>query len=129
MISKKLKNLFLISIPIFIAHGLEEYFTNFYTFDPVLFKHLGDTTKELFIIAQVGLIVLALIIYYFLLNRKPGFMISILWGVLLILEFEHLYRAISLGGYTPGLITGLLFIPLNFFYWKEFLINWRKLNT
>jgi len=30
MISQNLKNIFLLLIPIFIAHGLEEYFTDFY---------------------------------------------------------------------------------------------------
>lgn len=33
MLSKKLRNIFIISIPVFIAHGLEEYFTNFYNLD------------------------------------------------------------------------------------------------
>ena len=30
MISTRLKNIFALSIPVFIAHGPEEYFTGFY---------------------------------------------------------------------------------------------------
>ena len=33
MISQKLKTLFYISIPVFIAHGLEEFFNGFYNVD------------------------------------------------------------------------------------------------
>ncbi len=33
MISQKLKTIFCISIPVFIAHGLEEYFNGFYNTD------------------------------------------------------------------------------------------------
>lgn len=33
MISKKLKTIFIISIPVFVAHGLEEFFNSFYNVD------------------------------------------------------------------------------------------------
>ena len=45
MISKKIQNLFLISIFLFIAHGLEEYFTGFYNVDSLFyfaFRHFEN---------------------------------------------------------------------------------------
>ncbi len=126
MVSKRIKFLFLLSIPLFVAHGIEEYMTGFYNFDPILFSHLKTHSKELYIVSQIGLVVFALFTYYFLLDKKIGLVISLLWGLLLILELEHFYRALSLHMYTSGFITGLLLVILGIFYWKELITTFRK---
>ena len=126
MVSKNLRKLFLFSIPLFIAHGIEEYITGFYTFDPLLFGHLGSLSKPLYILSKIALIAVALTVYLFILDKKFAFIVAILWGLLLAFEIEHLYRAVSLHMYTSGLFTGILLVILGIFYWKELIRIWSQ---
>ena len=56
MISTKLKNIFLISIILFITHGVEEFFTGFYNIDKSFLLTVGKISNNLplvFILYQI----------------------------------------------------------------------------
>ncbi len=134
MISKNLRRLFLISIPLFIAHGLEEYLTKFYDVYPLLnftwtrsiFQSIPQAT---FLTFQLMWWVLLLVVYL-LLRRDRGTMYLMTFvGFIYIYEITHIVSALVVQGYTPGLTTGLAFPCVAFFYWKELIKNWRDKIT
>ena len=126
MISEKLKTLFLISIPVFILHGIEEYTTRFYDIYPLLnFRWTENVFNSIpqatFLTFQIMWWLLLAVTYLLLKGGKPQFFIMVLVGVIYIYECTHILSAIILQGYTPGLTIGLLFPVVGFFYWKELL--------
>ncbi len=131
MISNKLKNLFLISIPLFIVHGTEEYLTHFYDIYPLLnfrwteniFQSIAQAT---FFTFQIMWWVLLIVVYIFLRGGKGTLYLMTFVGLIYIYEITHILSAILMQGYTPGLTTGLLFPFMAFFYWKELLKKWDK---
>ena len=125
MISKKLKLVFGISIPVFIVHGIEEYFTRLYDFDP--FYQSFSNPKAVFIFFVLVLGNTLLIISYILIRKnKWVFGLSIALGLLFIFELIHIYDAVRVGGYYPGLITSFAFPIISIFLWKELLKNWKN---
>lgn len=131
MISNKLRNLFLLSIPLFIIHGLEEYLTKFYDVYPVL--NMKWTENIFSSIPQASFLTLQvmwwllLIVAYILLRRDRGTLyLMTLVGLIYLYELTHILSSIMLQGYTPGFNTALLFPFMAYFYWKELLKNWHK---
>lgn len=128
MISKRLQNLFLISIPLFIAHGLEEYFTGFYNTDSIfyfVFQPFGSMSvfQATFLLFQIMIWIL-LIVSYLILSRRMLLKLLTFLGLIFVFELSHLIKALISWNYYPGLITGLLFPIIGFFYWKELIKNW-----
>ena len=127
MISQKLKNIFLLSILAFIAHGLEEIFTGFYNADGSQVDFwLGSlnsmpTPQATFILFQIMLWLMLIVAYLLLLGPKWQLRLMFIPGVALIYELHHLYKAFQAGGYYPGIITAILLYILGFFFWKELL--------
>ena len=124
--SKKLEYLFLFAVSLFIAHGFEEYWTGFYAIDSQVrfifgFLESSASLQTIFLVFQITLWIL-LVAAYFVIKRgwwlRP---ILILMGFIFIYELHHLYKAIAVGGYYPGLLTALVFPVLGFFYWLELL--------
>ena len=131
--TKRLQWLYLLSIPLFIAHGLEEYFTGIYVVDSqvqfalAFLKPLGSLQTR-FLIYQI--VLWALLVTAYLLVRKGILqtLLSVLLGLILIYELQHFYGAFITGGYYPGLVTAFLFPVIGFFLWKE-LFKQRVLVT
>ncbi len=128
--TKKLQKLFLISILLFIAHGFEEILTGFYNIDShaaFLFGGLAElpNMQALFLLFQI-MFWLTLIISYLLL-RGPKWQLRLMFipGVIFVYELHHLYKAIEVGSYYPGLITALAFPVVGFFFWKELLQSYK----
>ncbi|HLD04667.1 MAG TPA: HXXEE domain-containing protein [Candidatus Nanoarchaeia archaeon] len=131
MITKKLQTLFLFSIPLFIAHGLEEYFTGFYLVDPIFKFALGPlltlpTSQATFLLFQLMLWLLLIISYIILKQGRALLIFMTFIGLIFIFELHHLLEAIFSMNYYPGTLTALLFPILGFFYWKELIQNWKK---
>lgn len=126
MISLKLKNLFLFSIPLFIAHGIEEYFTGLYNVDSHVkfmfgyFVHLAPL-QATFLIFQIMLWLLLIVSYLLIRGEKWQLRLMIIPGIIFIYELHHFYKAFAVGGYYPGLITALLFPIIGVLYWKEWI--------
>ena len=131
MISQKLKNIFILSIPVFIPHGLEEYFTGFYLVDPIFKFALGPlltlpTSQATFLLFQLMLWLLLIISYIILKQGRALLIFMTFIGLIFIFELHHLLEAIFSMNYYPGTLTALLFPILGFFYWKELIQNWKK---
>jgi len=133
MVSNKLRNIFLISIPLFILHGIEELLTKFYDIYPLLnFKWTENIFQSIpqatFFFFQI-MWWLLLIVAYILLKKDRGTIYLMTFvGLIYIYEITHILSAVVTQGYTPGFTTGLVFPFIAFFYWKELLNNWRSLH-
>ena len=127
MIPEKLKTIFFISIPVFIAHGLEEYFTGFYKID-LSYRYLFGCISDLpvvFLIYQI-LLWLLLIIVYCLLGKSWIKWILILVGITYVGELQHLIMTIILKQYYPGAITSIAISIIGCIFLKELLKNFRQ---
>jgi len=131
MISQKLKTIFYISIPVFIAHGLEEIFNGFYNVDwsfKFMFGFLETMSvpQATFITFQV-MIWIAFIVFAFLIaSEKWRLRLLILPGIIYIIELHHIWKALESWSYYPGVITSIAFPIIGFLFWKELLINWKN---
>ena len=126
MASEKLKLLFAISIPIFMAHGLEEFWTDFYSVDPHyrwLFSPFEGmpvykATFVLFnLMAWLWLVTSLLLIS----GAKWQLRLALLPMLLYVFELHHLLDIAAARGYTPGAVTGVAFPFLTFFYGRQWL--------
>jgi len=131
MISQKLKTIFYISIPVFIAHGLEEILNGFYNFDwstKIVFGFLNGMSlpQATFVVFQI-MLWLALIIFAFLItSEKWRLRLMFLPGIIFIVELHHPWSAITSWGYYPGVITSIPLVILGFLFWKELLSNYKN---
>ncbi len=127
MISSKIKNIFLFSIPLFIAHGTEEYFTGFYKVDDIIFGHLRqEAAQPAFLTLQIIWWVMLIITGLKLITSKWAFRIMIFVGLVYIFEIHHLIHAFVLKAYYPGVITALVFPLVAFLFWKEMIRIYRN---
>ena len=126
MIPQKLKLIFFTSIPVFIAHGLEEYLTGFYNIDPIskfVFGYFNNlpTPQATFLLFQI-ILWLTLIVFAFLIaGEKWRFRLLLLPGIIYIFELHHFWKAIEFGRYYPGLVTAIAFPILGYLFWAELL--------
>src|SRR3989344_5164662 len=124
MISTKLKTIFGLSIPLFIAHGIEEFLTGFYNldaWDQAIFAPLASLSVHgaMFLTFQIMFWLLLIISFLLLRGERVQFYLLALLGVIYIFELHHIVKAILAGGYYPGLITSLAFPVVAVFFWKE----------
>lgn len=132
MITTRLKTIFAISIPLFIIHGIEEFVTHFYDIDAhdqAVFGILSGLSNHgaTFVVFQVMLWLLLTISLLLLLGPKWQFNVLALVGLIYLYELHHIYKAIMIGGYYPGLITSLAFPFFIFFFWKEWFTHRKTL--
>ena len=131
MISQKLKNIFYISVPVCIAHGLEEILNGFYNVDwstKIVFGFLDGMSlpQATFVVFQI-MLWLALIIFAFLItSEKWRLRLMFLPGIIFIVELHHPWSAITSLGYYPGVITSIPLVIIGFLFWKELLSNFKN---
>lgn len=133
MISSRLKNLFLIGILLFIAHGMEEYFTGFLSGngDPIfnfIFRPFEGMSPEeaTFVMFQLMFWSSLIMIFLLLSGKKWALTVLVLPGIIYVVEAHHLIEAAIHRAYYPGMVTALFFPVLAFFYWKELLKQLRS---
>jgi hypothetical protein len=126
----QLKTTFAVSIPIFILHGLEEYFTGFYKVDAsyqYLLKLVDiNNSPPVFLIYQVMLCCL-LIIIYFISEKAWAKWLMVLVGVIFIAEAQHLMITFTSGAYYPGTFSSVALLIIGFFFWKQLIINFKRI--
>lgn len=129
MNSNKLRRIFGLSIPVFVIHGLEEYFHEFYNIDShVEFVLMGFGSYQIaFLIFQL-VFWLSLVLASIFFQRLPRAVI-VLIGLVYIYELSHLIKAIEVGGYYPGLISASVLYIAAFFYLKELAKNRSLINS
>lgn len=130
MISQKLKTIFIISIPVFVAHGLEEYFNDFYSVDWSFkfvfgFLETMSVPQATFLVFQI-MIWLAFIVFAFLIaSEKWRLRLMMLPGIIYIFELHHIWKTFESWGYYPGVITAIAFPIIGFLFWKELVKNFQ----
>lgn len=132
MVSQKLQLIFLLSIPVSIVHGIEEYITGFYqtdNFTRLFFSYSENmtATQASFVTFQIMIWLLLIISAILITKPKWHFYIMVNPGLVYIFELHHIIKAAMIGSYYPGLITALLFPVIGFFYWKQLIKDWKKL--
>ncbi|RJQ34112.1 HXXEE domain-containing protein [Candidatus Parcubacteria bacterium] len=128
--TKKLQQLFLISIPLFIIHGLEEIFMGFYNIDSQVDFWFGNlnslpTSQATFILFQIMIWLMLIVAYLLLLGPKWQLRLMFIPGIIFVYELHHLYKAVEVGGYYPGLITAIPLYIVGFLFWKELVKNYK----
>lgn len=131
MITVKLKEIYLVSVVLFLIHGIEEYLTQFPTIDPIftgIARHIPIDQNLLFILLQiVWLLFLTAIIIIAPSREKVALRLMVLVGLVFIFELEHLIRAAVSQSYYPGLVTAVLLAIIGFTFWNEFSkVNQRR---
>ena len=132
--TKRLQTLFLISIPLVIAHGLEEYFTGFYNVDSIfhfMFRYFQNMSifQATFLLFQIMLWFLLVISYLVLIRGKWLLSLMTFLGLIYIFEIHHLIKSLVSWTYYPGAITALLFPVIGFLFWKELIHNWKQIKN
>ena len=130
MISKRLKNIFAISIPVFMAHGLEEYFTGFFDIDNIsrfVFSPLETmpVLQATFLLLQIMIWLLLIVSLLLITNVKWQLRLMIIPGLIYIFELHHLWKAVMSWGYYPGSVTAIAFPIIGFLFWKELLKHYK----
>ena len=131
MISPHLKTIFALSIPVFIAHGIEEYLTGFYNldqWDEWIFGLLPFTSihQSMFATFQVMFWLLLIVSLLLLLNEKVRFYLLAIVGIIYLFELHHIFKAVFAWSYYPGLITALAFPVFVVLFWKEWFRSFRS---
>lgn len=126
MLSKKIQNLFLISAILFVAHGLEEYFTGFYQVDSLfyfVFKYFDHMSvfQAIFLLFQIMLWILLAISYMLIFKKDWLLGLVALPAIACITEIHHIVKAAIRWAYYPGSITAVILLVVGYFYWKELL--------
>lgn len=126
--TKKLKTIFAISIPLFIVHGLEEYFSGYYIqsgFYSFVFEPLGKMTnpESIFWLFQIMFLLLLIISSLLLISEKWRLRVMIIPGLVYLFEIQHLLNALVHWGYYPGAITAIAYPIIAFFFWQELIEN------
>jgi hypothetical protein len=132
MITSKLKYIFGLSIPLFIAHGIEEYLTGFYNldqWDEWIFGLLpfASIHQAMFATFQAMLWLLLIVALLLLTSERMRLYVLALAGFIYLFELHHPIKAILAGGYYPGLMTSLLFPVVAYLFWKEWYQNYKKI--
>ena len=130
MISTRLKNIFLLSVPVFIVHGIEELITGLYKVDShvqFMFEYFYrlPTPQGIFLLFQIMLWFILIISAFLISGEKWQLRLIFIPGLVYIYELHHLWKALMVKGYYPGLITALAFPVIAFFFWKELLRCFR----
>ncbi|MBI5469830.1 HXXEE domain-containing protein [Candidatus Kaiserbacteria bacterium] len=126
MISLKLRIIFYTSIPLFVAHGMEEYINHLYNVHSSfkwLFSYFDSMAipQATFLLFQIAFWLLLIISAVLLSGEKWRLYMMILPGLIFIFELHHFWKAYASWNYYPGVITAIGFPILGFFYWKELI--------
>lgn len=132
MVTSKLKQLFYLSVPVFMVHGFEEYITGFYAIDPWSKFILGSlevlpSNQAIFLLLQIMIGLLLTVSALLLKGGAWIFRLFVFYGFVYLFELHHLVKAILVGGYYPGVITAFLIYILGFLYWKELIKVWKRI--
>lgn len=131
MISNKLKRIFLISLILIYAHGIEEIIGGFQYFDSFIVygANLFNTTPEIFywvshLVWWVSLPILFLLFH----KNRLGLLLMALYGLVFFIELHHPIKGLLIGSYYPGMVTALFYPVVGFFYWKQIIRDWKAKN-
>ncbi len=129
MISKNLQLLFVLSLLLIAAHGVEETLTEFRRTDPFVISianYLGTTPEMFYWIFHIIWWVLLPSVYIFL--RKSDVLLPLLtlFSIVFVFELHHVVKAVIANRYYSGMFTALFYPILGVFFYKELIKNWKE---
>ena len=128
MVSDKLRHLFLLSLLLIYAHGVEEIVNGFQDSDSFMIygANLFNTTPEIFYWVSHLIWWAFLPILFLLFNKKRlGLILMTLYGFVFFIELHHPIKGLLVGSYYPGMITAMLYPIFGIFYWKQIIKDWK----
>lgn len=124
--TKRLKVLISLSVPLLIAHSLEEYLTDFQGWSPAFTEGFqlisGNAILTFLIMMWISFTILAAMA----INEHWRLYVAILPAVLFTFEMHHWVEFIIDPHYKGGDITAIAIPVFLYFYWKEWWINIKK---
>ena len=124
--TKKFRILFYLSIPLLIAHSLEEYLTDFYNFNPVLMRGMQSIVENPILTFLVMLWLVLIVIAIMITNQRWRLYLAVFPGLLFTFELHHWVEFFIDWRYAAGEVTAAIFPVFLYFFWKEWLINFNK---
>ena len=131
MISKRLKNIFLLSLLLIYSHGVEEIIGGFQHFDSFMVfgaKYFGTTPEVFYWISHLVFWILLPTLFLLFRNRRIGLVLISMFGLIFFIEIHHIIKGITANRYYPGMTTALFYPVIGFFFWKELIKNWRTVK-
>ena len=110
--------MFLLLVILQAIHSVEEFIFKLYErFPPMrfLFQNAPHLAKPAFAISNALLVLIGLVCFYYWVQpaRKGATVVVWIWITIESLNVvAHIVWAALIGGYNPGLVTGLLFVPV-----------------
>lgn len=129
MTTSRLKNIFLIAIPFFIAHEIEEWLTNFWDTDALtkfVSQYFQTISQATFVGWNAAFILSLIAIFLVLKGGKSTLFVMWALGFIFIFELNHAIKALASFSYYSGAITSIPLLIIGFFFWKELIKQWRK---
>ena len=121
--NRKVRAAFLALILLQAAHSTEEFIFKFYErFPPmrIIYQGLPNLTKPAFAISNLFLFLIGLSCFYYWIKPERKGARTVIWVWIVMESFNaiaHFVWAILIRGYNPGLVTGILFVPLLIYLW------------
>src|SRR6266446_3276848 len=113
-----IRTMFLLLVILQAIHSAEEFIFRLYErFPPMrlLYQNAPYLAKPAFVISNASLVLIGLGCFYYWVQPARKGARAVVW-VWLIMESlnvtAHLVWAILIGGYNPGLVSGVLFVPV-----------------
>ena len=108
----------LIALPLFAIHVAEEYLTAFYSVDPST-QFVAAYLNVAPLIVYTSIQVILFLFLSFLIFKRNALLLF-LFGLILVLELDHLIQSVILGRYE-AVITSIPLLVLGFFFWQKFI--------
>ncbi|OGI63742.1 hypothetical protein A2914_01025 [Candidatus Nomurabacteria bacterium RIFCSPLOWO2_01_FULL_41_21] len=109
---KRVESFVHVLVPLFVVHFLEEIFTDFASIDLSvlhLSKYFNLDQQITFSLIQIALFLfLAVLLVLVLSKKRIPFILSLIFSIISLYEFSHVYEALKTQSYYPGLITGVI---------------------
>ena len=128
MISHQLKRIFLFSLVLIYAHGLEEIIGGFQYFDSFMIfgaEYFGTTPETFYWISHLIWWSLLPVLFFLFNKSRLGLPLMSLYGLVFIVELHHPIKGFLAGRYYPGMITALFYPVFGFFYWRQIINDWK----
>jgi len=124
--TKKLKTLIYLSVPLLVAHSLEEYLTGFYGWSPGFKRAFTVVTADPILAWLVMMWVAFGFVAIMVVSERWRFYGATLPALLFSFELHHWVEFIIAPHYKGGDGTAVLIPMFLGFYWREW---WKNLRT
>lgn len=131
MISDKLKHIFLLSLALIYAHGLEEIIGGFQYFDSFMVagaRYFGTNPEFFYWMSHLIFWISLPTLFLIFRNKKLGLLLISIFGIIYFVELHHITKGFIARSYYPGMITALFYPIIGLFFWRQLIRDWKAKN-